>query len=226
LRIDARIVDATTGVNQASDSVEGDLDQFFDLQTQLVLSMLRRLPVQISPEEGASIETETNTDVDAYRLLLEAEGVGGEAPRPEPTRAKSPSPRAALERLLRGVNGILTGAAYADDTAPAVDAEVRQFLERYRAALASKNVDAVAALYVSFSDRQRDALRDYFATAEGLSVELSDVTITPNESGVAVSFTRRDRFVDTQSDRLVRLEVRLTKVLVREQSSWKIGGGQ
>lgn len=226
LRIDARIVDATTGVNQASDSVQGNLDQFFDLQKKLVLSMLRRLPVQVSPEEGASIQNETNTDVDAYRLLLEAEGVSDEAPRVERTRPKPASPHSSLERLRRGVNGLLTGTAYADEPTPGVDADVREFLERYRAALASKNVDEVAALYMSFSDRQRDALRGYFANADGLTVELSDVTITPNESGVAISFTRRDRFVDAQSGRLVRLEVRLTKVLVREQSSWKIGGGQ
>jgi TolB-like protein len=228
LRIDARIVDATTGVNQASDSVEGHLDQFFDLQKQLVLSMLRRLPVQVSPEEGAAIQRETNTDVDAYRLLLEAEGVGvgGGAPRIERTEPKPATPHSSLDHLRRGLNGILAGTAYADEPTPGVDAEVREFLERYRAALASKNVDEVAALYVSFADRQRDALRGYFANADGLTVELGDVTITPNESGVAVSFTRRDRFVDAQSGRLVRLEVRLTKVLVREQSSWTIGGGQ
>jgi hypothetical protein len=52
------------------------------------------------------------------------------------------------------------------------------------------------------------------------------VTITPQGEDVAVSFTRRDRFVDTKTGRLVRLEVRLTKVLTREQGTWKIGGGQ
>jgi TolB-like protein len=226
LRIDARIVDATTGVNQASDSVEGNLDDFFDLQKKLVLSMLRRLPVQVSPEEGASIETETNTDVDAYRLLLESEGIVGEAPNAERTRRKQSTPRSALERLRRGLDGIVVGRAYADELTPEVDAQVRDLLERYRRALANKNVNEVADLYVSFSDRQREALRGYFGNADSLTVELSDITITPHESGVAASFTRRDKFVDAQSGRLVRLEVRLTKVLVREQGTWKIGGGQ
>ena len=226
LRIDARIVDATTGVNQASDSVEGSLDQFFDLQKQLVLSMLRRLRVQVSPEEGESIQNETNTDVDAYRLLLESEGIAEPSPRAERTRRKPPSPHSALERLRRGLDGLVRGTAYADELTPQVEDQVHDFLELYRGAVQSKNVDDVAKLYVSFSERQGDALRAYLASANDLVVELGDISITPQGADVLVSFTRRDRFVDAQSGRLVRLEVRLTKVLVREQGTWKIGGGQ
>ena len=99
LRIDARIVDARTGVNEASDSVEGELDEFFDLQKRLVLSMLRRLRVQLSPEEGQSIEKQTNTDVDAYRLLLESEGIVEPSPRVERTQPKKER-HSALEHAL------------------------------------------------------------------------------------------------------------------------------
>lgn len=226
LRIDARIVDATTGVNQASDSVEGKLDDFFDLQKELVLSMLRRLKVQISPEEGASIQNRTNTDVDAYRLLLEAEGIGEPSPRAEKTRQKPTAPRSALDRLWRSLDGTIVGTAYGDGVSPDVEAQVREFLERYRSSLESKNMNEISSLYVSFPERQREALRSYLASADALTVELADVSMTPQGADVAVSFTRRDRFVDAQSGRLVRLEVRLTKVLVREQASWKIGGGQ
>ena len=225
LRIDARIVDATTGVNQASDSVEGNLDQFFDLQKKLVLSMLRRLRVQVSPEEGESIQNETNTDVDAYRLLLEAEGIAEPSPRAERTRRK-PEPRSALDRLLDRFASLAAAPAYADEVTAAVDAQVHAFLERYQHALESKNLDEVAALYVAFSERQRAALHSYLANAKDLVIELSDITITPHGADVAVSFTRRDKFVDAQSARPVRLEVRLTKVLVWEQSTWKIGGEQ
>src|SRR5262245_28450265 len=226
LRIDARIVDATTGVNQASDSVEGKLDDFFDLQKRLVLNMLRRLRVQISPEEGASIQNRTNTDVDAYRLLLEAEGVGEPSPRAQRTRPKTIGPQSSLDRLLRALDGLGAGVAYGDELTPEVETQVRGFLERYRQSLQSKNLDEVASLYVSFSERQREALRSYLANADALTVELTDVSMTPQGADVALSFTRRDQFVDAQSSRLVRLEVRLTKVLVREQGTWKIGGGQ
>jgi len=225
LRIDARIVDATNGVNQASDSVEGRLDDFFDLQKKLVLSMLRRLRVQVSPEEGESIQNQTNTDVDAYRLLLESEGIVEPSPRAQRTRRRS-EPRSALPRLADRLARLVTGAAHADELAPAVDTQVRELLERYRRAVETKNVDDVAALYVSFSERQRAALRAYLANANDLRVELADVVIMPQGADVAVSFTRRDHFVDAQSGRPVRLEVRLTKVLVREQGTWKIGGAQ
>jgi TolB-like protein len=225
LRIDARIVDATTGVNEASDSVEGRLDQFFDLQKKLVLSMLRRLRVQVSPEEGESIQTETNTDVDAYRLLLESEGIVEPSPRAERTRRK-PEPHSSLAPLLERLLGFANSAAYADEASATTDVQVRDFLERYRRAVEAKNIDEVAALYVSFSERQRAALRGYLANANDLTVELDDIVITPQGQDVAVSFTRRDRFTDAESGRPVRLEVRLTKVLVREQSTWKIGGGQ
>jgi TolB-like protein len=227
LRIDARIVDATTGVNEASDSVEGELDQFFELQKRLVLSMLRRLRVQVSPEEGESIQTETNTDVDAYRLLLEAEGIVEPSPRAARTQTQTkPEPRSAVDDLLRRLASLVAAPARADELTPAVEQAVRALLERYREAVQRKDVDAVGALYVSFSDRQRDALRTYLASADDLSVELADITITPHESGVAVSFIRRDKFNDAKSGRPVRLEVRLTKVLVQEQSTWKIGSGQ
>jgi uncharacterized membrane protein len=103
---------------------------------------------------------------------------------------------------------------------------VQALLERYRHAVEVKNVDEVAQLYVAFSERQREALRAYLATANDLTVELADVSITAHESGMAVSFTRSDHFTDVKSNRPVRLEVRLTKVLVQENSTWKIGSGQ
>lgn len=225
LRIDARIVDARTGVNEASDSVEGELDQFFDLQKRLVLSMLRRLRVQLSPEEGQSIEKQTNTDVDAYRLLLEAEGVVEPSPRVERTQPRRER-HSAIERALDAVAALVWSPAYGQEVPPAIEQEVRALLERYRRAVESKNLDEVAATYAAFSDRQRTALRTYLGTANDLAVEIDDVTITPQEGGYMVSFVRRDRFTDASSGRPVRLEVRLTKILVREQASWKIGSGQ
>ncbi|MDX2166954.1 MAG: caspase family protein [Deltaproteobacteria bacterium] len=225
LRIDARIVDARTGVNEASDSVEGQLDQFFDLQKQLVLSMLRRLRVQVSPEEGQSIETETNTDVDAYRLLLEAEGVVEPSPRAERTRKKTER-HSSLAPLWRFLAGLAVGEARAEEVTPEIEQQVRALLERYRKALESKNLDEVAAVYVNFSERQRKALQTYLTNAKDLVVEIADIQVTPHHDGVVASFVRRDHFTDAQSGRPVRLEVRLTKVLVREQSTWKIGSGQ
>ncbi|MGD9763895.1 MAG: caspase family protein [Candidatus Binatia bacterium] len=226
LRIDARIVDARTGVNEASDSVEGDLGSFFDLQKQLVLSMLRRLRVQISPEEGASIENQTNTDVDAYRLLLESEGLGAPSP-PRASRTKPKSePRSHRGDLLHRTAQWLLRAAHAEEVTPEVQQEVRALIEHYREALQRKDIDEIADLYVSFSERQRNALEQYLADATDLVVDINDIVVTPHEGGATVTFVRRDRFTDAETGRPVRLEVRLTKLLVRGQSSWKIGSGQ
>jgi TolB-like protein len=225
LRIDAHIVDAASGVNEASDSVEGDLGSFFDLQKKLVLSMLRRLRVQVSAEEGASIETETNTDVDAFRLLLESEGVL-ESGRPEArTPSRTVGPQSRLRRVLPALAALLA-TAYAQDVRADVDTQVRQVLEAYRENLERKDTAALASLYVSFSDRQQKALRNYLEAAKDLRVEIDDVTIAAHGEGMAATFTRRDQFTDRETGRPVRLEVRLTKILTLENGSWKIGGGE
>lgn len=228
IRIDARIIDAASGVQEGSDSVEGDQTAFFDLQKRLVISMLRRLPVELSPEEGKSIQGETNTDVDAYRLLLETEGVVGAA---APANAKTPTaprpgPQSRAGDGLWKLAALLAPPAYAEQPDAAVAAQVREVLEQYRGALQQKDLDRLATLYVTFSPRQRDALREYLQNAAGLIVELSDVTVTPHSDGVAVSYTRRDRFIDTVSGKPQRLEVRLTKILVRDNGQWKMASGQ
>ena len=216
LRIDARIVDATSGLQEGSDSVQGELNQFFDLQKKLVLSMLRRLQVKLSPEEGSSIQNETNTNVDAYRLLLETEGVVEEPTAPTPA-PPSPSGHSFFS---------LSAPAFGDEIAADVQAAVRAVVEEYRRALEHKDLDQLAALYVSFPPRQREALQTYLDNAVDFAVEFADVTVAPHGQDVAVSYTRRDRFVDKASGKPVRLEVRLTRVLVPEGGTWKITGGR
>jgi len=242
LRIDARIVNADTGVNEATDSVEGNLDEFFDLQKRLVLSMLQRLRVQISPSEGASIEQRTNTDMDAYRLLLESEGVLKEQQGQAPTQTgKDPGPQSRTGSLFDLETLLFSRANAAEpaagdgppgaDAAPAspaaaagdLHAAVQQLLEAYRAALEKKDVDGVAGLYAEFSDRQRDALASYLRSADQLSVEIAAVNVVDQGGAAIVSFTRRDSFSDRTSERPVKLEVRLSKILVRQGSTWKIG---
>ena len=104
-------------------------------------------------------------------------------------------------------------------------APVGQVLEEYRVALENKDLDHLAALYVTFSDRQRQALQAYMENAAGLTVELADVTVAPLGDAVAVSYTRRDHFIDRESGKPQRLEVRLTKILVPDDGGWKITDG-
>ena len=232
VRIDAEIVDTATGVQEGSDSVQGDVADFFALQKTLVLSMLRRLRVELTPDEGASIEQRTNTNVDAYRLLLEAEGIVEEPAPAVPTPQHTGVPgtplsfiRDGVPRLAAGVATLVVRRALAEEASD-LHAAGEQFIETYRAALEAKNLDQLVALYVSFSDRQRDALRAYLQNATGLRVTLSDVTVEPRGNEIAISYTRRDRFIDQQSGKPQSLEVRLTKILVREQGTWKFSGGR
>jgi TolB-like protein/ketosteroid isomerase-like protein len=230
IRVDARIVYAATGLQEGSDSAQGNLSDFLDLQKQLVFSVLRRMHVSLSPEEGRSIERKTNTDVNAYRLLLETEEVVDEV---VPPRRKRPSPRAKRPRVeprsgwespwYRQVMGFAS-VAYAADIESQTDAEVRQLLDDYRMALEHKDLTRLATLYVSFPARRRETLRQYFESAGDLNVEVVDLKIAPHGDDVVVSYTRRDHFVDHDSDKPVNLEVRLTRVVVRHGGTWKIAG--
>ncbi len=224
VRIDAEIIDSRSGVQEASDSVQGRLEDFFDLQKNLVLSMLRRLQVEVSAQEGASIETRTNTNVDAYRLLLESEGLVDERPTPAPRGLQSPLSQGVTRWWRYAAR--LSAPAYAADVAPDTVAEAQEVLEAYRRALEAKDIDRLAALYLAFSPRQREAVRAYLENATSLAVEVSDIAVEPRGNDLAVTYTRRDRFIDRESAKAQRLEVRLTKILVRENGQWKISGGR
>jgi len=229
VRIDAEIVDTGSGVQEGSDSVQGDVTDFFALQKTLVLSMLRRLRVELSADEGASIEQRTNTNVDAYRLLLEAEGlVNQPSPSPSaPARTDIPgTPQSWWHEGVKAFAGLLVSQAVAAEPADAPAAAARQVIETYRVALEHKDLDQLAALYTSFSARQREALRAYLDSASGLAVEFADVSIEPRGDEMVVSYTRRDRFVDRESGKPQHLEVRLTKILTRENGTWKITGAR
>jgi len=225
LRIDARIIDAKSGVNEASDSVEGEIEDFFHLQKQLVLSMLRRLRVQVSAAEGESIQTETNTDVDAYRLLLESEGL---LPAP-PDDEEKPEPR-SQGGSMRGWLDLFASSAFAAETPAesdsAQDAAIAAFLGQLKQAIEAKDVTRVAELYASFSDRQKAALQAYMDAADNLTIEIDDVVVEREADATIVSFTRRDQFDDRKTGRQVRLEVRLTKMLVFVDGAPRIGPTQ
>jgi hypothetical protein len=227
VRIDAEIVDTTTGVQEGSDSVQGSLDDFFALQKKLVLSMLRRLPVDVSPAEDKSIQTTTNTSITAYRLLLESEGLVEEQPArgPTPTVKQAPAgPESRRTGLSEKVAAWLVRCAHAADEELDVAAQVRRVLEEYRIALQTKNLDRLSAVYMSFSSRQRAAVRAYLENAADLTVEFSDIEVEPRGPEVVVSYTRRDHFTDRVSAKAQALEVRLTKILVQQNGQWKIAG--
>ena len=94
-------------------------------------------------------------------------------------------------------------------------------LEEYRRAQEQGDLDHLASLYVSFPTRQRQKVDAYLKDTAKLRVEFVDVKIQPRGNDLAVSYTRRDNFVDKDTGEPVSLEVRVTKFLVRDSGTWK-----
>jgi hypothetical protein len=117
----------------------------------------------------------------------------------------------------------LCARAYAQ--APDAEAAARQFLEEYRRAHENGDIDHLTALYVSFPEGQRKALTDYLKDITRLRVELVNVKVEPHGKDLAVSYTRRDNFIDKESGEPVTLEVRVTKFLVQAGGKWKFAEG-
>ena len=143
------------------------------------------------------------------------------------TRSSPATVSWAWRRTRRGATiaskSLLFGLiATAEAAEPGAEEGARQLLEEYRTALEAKQIDRLSALYVAFSEQQRRALQLYLDNATDLSVEVSDIVVTAQGDDVTVSFTRRDRFTDRESGRAVRLEVRLTKTVVKEGAAWKL----
>ena len=224
LRIDAEIVDTAAGVQEASDSVQGDLSDFFALQKQLVRNILSRLRVQPSSDEERRLQKDSSTDIDAYRLLLETEGVVNDrTPISVPTPTPEQHSRLDLPEWLLAP---LRGTAHAAEPPPEVATAVRQTLEAFRDALERKDFTRLASLYVSFSEKHRAVLEAYLRNADELTIEFTDTTLEIRPAGVLVTYTRIDRFVDHQTHRPVRLEARLARLIVRESQTWKLGDAQ
>ncbi len=138
-----------------------------------------------------------------------------------------PHPRSGWAKVVAAVAAftLLSRIGYGHAQLLNPPAPIGQVLEEYRVALENKDLDQLAGLYVAFSARQRQALHEYLANAAGLTVELADVTVAPLGDAVAVTYTRRDHFIDRESGKPQRLEVRLTKILVPDNGGWKITDG-
>jgi hypothetical protein len=217
--LEVEIVDTSSGVLQDTARVQGPREKLLELQTELALRVLTALGVHPSPEELRAIVAErTDATVEAYRLLSETLGGSGK-PRPGPEAPAVPAPGPAPGP---GSSWLEFGTRAYAQTPEQDDASIRELLRRYAQALESKQPDALAAIQVTMDDAQRSSLARYFAIARDLRVAVRDVDALVEGADAVVTFTREDTFTDAPSGRPMRLEVRVSGRLVKQDGAWKI----
>lgn len=217
IRIDARVVDTSAGIQEISADVEGAQGDFFTLQRRLVRTVLDRFSVKLSPQQQQALEVQPKGSVDKYRMLLDAEGV---------TTAESDTPELGPQSRLcpssaEGLWGnLLVATAEAQQASP-VESTARAVLEEYRLAHERGDAQQLANLYTEFSEKQRRAVATYAQNTRDLHVELRNIVIEPRDVDIRVAYTRRDTFVDGDTGEPMTFEVRLTKFLVQQGDQWR-----
>jgi TolB-like protein len=240
LHIEAHIVDMDTGVQEASETVDGTQDQFVELQANLARKLMTRLGVTVPDSEVAAIKpADTTADLENYRLLMQAEG----QPAVEPTPTRTPrqgEPKAkdrrggvdpgsfGLDELARPILEVLVPTSYALESEETAfqEEQIRDTLEKYRRACEQKDLDLLRSVYDDLTPAQIDANRKYFQNARNLAVSFEEIDIALGQNEAAVSYTRKDRFIDNETQRPTKVEVRLTKILVLIDGTWKIASGR
>jgi ketosteroid isomerase-like protein len=210
------VVDIATGLLDGSDRVQGPSERFLDLQTEFAVRAVRVLGVEPTPAElQAVLASRGDETLDVYRMFKETLGEptpGADAPAPPPAK------RAPGTSWLHGPAVAIAQEPDADESA------IRTVLNQYGAALQAKDVNALAGLQLDMTDGQRAALARYFGTARDLRVRISAVDVTIEGDEALATFIREDVFVDAGTGRQMRLEVRISGILQKQQGAWKIRG--
>ena len=211
--LEVRVVDIATGILDASESMRGSPDELIELQNHLAGALLTALHVPISDDERERLFAKrTNESLEGYRRLVDTFGEAPSGRGSEPP----PPPRGKTSWLA------WPRAAWAEDAG--AEPAIRAVVEAYRAALQSKNLDAVAAVHVELGAEQRDGFTRYFASADNLTVSVSDIDVLLDGNEALVTFTRHDVFHDHSSGKAMDLEVRLSSVAIQQNGHWLLRG--
>jgi hypothetical protein len=139
--------------------------------------------------------------------MASAPAVRAPAPAPPPRAAPpAPPPRAAPPPATGEV------VLARPDSA---DMDVRRWLERYADAWRAHDVEALRRMGQVTTDREEDALREYFERVHDLDVEVNVIALDTNGDRTTVRFTRRDRFRDPAGRLVLKESPMLVKQVVR-----------
>lgn len=211
--LEARVVDIATGILDASETTRGSPGALVDLQNQLAAELLAALKVPLSADERTQLFAQrSNESLDGYKRLYDT---FGEA---------SPDDGGLPEDRKGGTSWFAPASAFAQDAPAAAEAAIKETVAAYGTALQSESVDAVAAVHVELTPEQREGFVRYFASADDLSVTLSDVDVLMDGDQALVTFTRRDVFKDHGSGKEIQLEVRLSSVVEQRDGRWLLRG--
>jgi hypothetical protein len=210
VRVEARVVDVTTGVLDGAHVESGRAQDFLTLESDLVLGVIASLPITLSADEERRLTARRATDLNQLRRLLDAEGESQPAPPPATPPGRPGDGHSQLLDLLG------PREAMADEALP----EIEAFLEQYRRATEARDVAALGAMYVAFSPEQRAALERYFGGVRDLRVAIDHIEAAVVRDEAVVTYARTDDFVDVQTGRPGHVAVRLTKTLSRVDGRW------
>jgi ketosteroid isomerase-like protein/TolB-like protein len=207
-----QVVEPGTGRMAAAREAQGPESELERIQGRGAVEVIKALDVRIpSSQLDEVLRLEGGAGIDRYRMMAETMGgFADEGGTPRPTEGQ---PRSDAWPWV--------ATAHAGD---ADEAAVAAVLERYRKALESKDPAKVAEVYVELNDRVRDALVAYFSNTKDLRVAFDDVAVHLSGDEALASFTRKDEFVDQETGREVKMELRVSSVLERREGEWRIRG--
>jgi len=100
-------------------------------------------------------------------------------------------------------------------------AAVQAVLARYRAALESRDINALKRIWPALSGRQEDAIRNEFEHSRAITVGLEGVDIRPAGNGATVT-CRRSYAVTTADGQTLRTATTMVMTLAHRDSAWTI----
>jgi TolB-like protein len=209
VRVEARIVDTASGVLEGAAGASGEARDYLALESAVVLGVIHRLGIQLSPDDEHRMGARRTSDPEALRRFQQAE--------PDPKSSRQPEPGLAPDEPSSGWEGFGEGTAWADEASAAVAA----FLEDYRQASEARDVTRLAAMYEEFPPEQRAGLERYFQGVRDLRVALEHVDIVVIGDEAVSSYTRNDDFVDASTGRPQHVTSRLTRKLRRVGGRWR-----
>jgi hypothetical protein len=98
---------------------------------------------------------------------------------------------------------------------------IQAVLARYRAALESRDINALKRIWPTLSGRQEDAIRSEFEHSRSIAVGIDSVDIRPNGNGATVS-CHRNYAVTTADGQTLRTATQMSMTLARHDGVWTI----